>query len=318
MRALITGINGFAGGHLAEHLLATTDWQLWGVARGGMPALPALQGRVQTVDIDLRERPVVDALVQEVQPDVVFHLAAQAHVLTSWDDPAGTLTTNLLLQLNLCEAIHAARLAPRILVISTGDVYGAVQPHEIPVGEGVPLRPVNPYAVSKAAQDLLAYQQHVAYKLPIVRVRPFNHTGPRQGDGYAPPAFARQIAQIEAGQQPPVVKVGNLDAQRDISDVRDMVQAYRLALEHGEPGTVYNLGSGQPVAMRQVLDLLLSMSQVAISVELDPARMRPVDVPVIVCDARRMRQRTGWQPQIALEQTLHDVLNDWRARVNVC
>jgi len=315
MRALITGINGFAGGHLAEHLLAATDYQVWGIARGGIANLPSLHDRVDAVDVDLTDRAAVDALIDTARPDVVFHLAAQAHVPTSWKDPAGTLIANISMQLHLCEALHAADLQPRIVVVSTGEVYGAVEPNDVPIDEAVPLRPVNPYAVSKAAQDLLAYQQHRAYKLPIVRVRPFNHAGPRQSDGYAPTAFAHQIARIEAGLQPPVVQVGNLDAQRDLSDVRDIVRGYLLAAEHGEAGTVYNLGSGRPVAMRTVLDTLLSLSTATITVELDPARMRPVDVPVIACDAARFRDRTGWQPEIALEHTLHDVLNDWRQRV---
>lgn len=315
MRALVTGINGFAGGHLADHLLSATSYQMWGVARGGIANLPWLRDHVAVVDVDLGDRAAVDALVRDVQPDVVFHLAAQAHVPTSWNDPQGTLITNISMQLNLGEALHAADLQPRIVVVSTGEVYGAVEPHNIPINEDVPLRPVNPYAVSKAAQDLLAYQQHRAYNLPIVRVRPFNHTGARQADGYAPTAFAHQIARIEAGLQPPVVQVGNLDAQRDLSDVRDIVRGYLLAAEHGAAGAVYNLGSARPVAMRTVLDTLLSLSTTSITVEADPARMRPVDVPVIACDAARFRKRTGWQPEWTLEQTLHDVLNDWRQRV---
>ena len=317
MRVLITGINGFAGGHLAEHLLATTPHEVWGVARGGMADLPSLHGKVTTTDADLADRAAVDHLVRDVRPDLVFHLAAQAHVPTSWRDPAGTLTSNILMQLNLGEALQAATLRPRILVVSTGEVYGAAEPNEIPIDEDVPLRPVNPYAVSKAAQDLLAYQQHRAHALHIVRVRPFNHTGARQHPGYAPTAFAQQIARIERGLQPPVVKVGNLDAQRDLSDVRDIVRGYVLALEHGAPGAVYNLGSGRPVSMRTVLDTLLDMTTTAISVEPDPERMRPVDVPVIAANIARMRECTGWQPAIPLEHTLREVLNDWRKRIAI-
>lgn len=315
MRVLISGINGFVGGHLAEHLLAETNWQVWGIARGGVLHVPSLQGQIQTTDIDMLDSDAVHDLVRHVQPEVVFHLAAQAHVPTSWKDPAGTLTSNILMQLNLCEAIRAVDLNPRILIVSTGEVYGVVEPSNNPINEDVPLRPVNPYAVSKATQDLLAYQYHVAHKLHIVRVRPFNHTGPRQGDGYAPTAFAHQIARIEAGLQPPVVKVGNLEAQRDISDVRDIVRGYHLVIERGEPGAVYNFGSGRPVAIRTILDTLIDLSNKQIRIEPDPQRMRPVDVPVIVCDAARAREQTGWQPCISLEQTLHDVLNDWRERV---
>lgn len=315
MRALITGINGFVGGHLAEHLLAETDWQLWGVAREASLSLPALHGRVGAVSADLHDSTAVHHLIHETQPDVIFHLAAQAHLPTSFRDPAGTLTTNILMQLNLFEAVRAARLDPTILVVCTGEEYGAVQPHELPVNEDTPLRPVSPYAVSKVAQDMLAYQYHAAHKLKTIRVRPFNHTGPRQDDRYAPTGFAHQIARIEAGTQPPVVRVGNLEAQRDFTDVRDIVRAYRLAVEQGEPGAVYNLGSGRPVAIRTILDTLIGLSRVHIAVESDPKRMRPADVPVIACDATRFRSRTGWEPRISLAQTLQDVLDDWRTRV---
>ncbi|HEX6292550.1 MAG TPA: GDP-mannose 4,6-dehydratase [Herpetosiphonaceae bacterium] len=315
MRALITGINGFVGGHLAEHLLAETDWQLFGTIREAALQLPALRERVTAVHADLLDAPAVHDLIRQIQPQIVFHLAAQAHLPTSFRDPAGTLTTNILMQLHLFEAIRSAALDPTIVVVCTGEEYGAVQPHEQPVDEDTPLRPVNPYAVSKVAQDMLAYQYFAAHKLKTIRARPFNHSGPRQDDRYALTGFAHQIARIEAGLQPPVVRVGNLQAQRDFTDVRDIVRAYRLAAEQGEPGDVYNLGSGQPVAIQTILDLLLSMSQVRIAVEPDPERMRPADVPLIVCDATRFRERTGWQPSIPLERMLRDILDDWRARV---
>lgn len=315
MRALITGINGFVGGHLAEHLLAETDWQLWGVAREATLAVPALRERVTARSADLMDPAAVHALIDEVQPDMIFHLAAQAHPHTSFRDPSGTLTTNILMQLHLFEAVRAAQIDPTMLIVCTGEEYGAVEPYEIPVNEDTPLRPVSPYAVSKVAQDMLAYQYYVAYKLKAIRVRPFNHTGPRQEDRYAPTAFAHQIARIEAGRQEPVVRVGNLQAQRDFTDVRDIVRAYRLAVEHGEPGAVYNLGTGKPVAIQTILDQLIALSHVTIDVQPDPQRMRPADVPVIACDASRFRRRTGWQPNIPLEQTLRDILDDWRTRV---
>lgn len=315
MRALITGINGFVGGHLAEHLLAETDWQIVGVAREARLSLAPLGEQVQLHAVDLLNAAAVKALLREVQPDLVFHLAAQAHAPTSFRDPAGTLTTNILIQLNLFEAVRTAALDPTLLIVCTGEEYGAVQPHELPVTEDTPLRPVSPYAVSKVAQDMLAYQYHAAYQLKTIRVRPFNHTGPRQEDRYAPTAFAHQIARIEAGLQPPVVSVGNLAAQRDFTDVRDVVRGYRLAVERGEPGAVYNIGSGQAVAIQTILDQLIGHSQTAIEVRPDPERMRPADVPLIVCDATRFRERTGWQPTIPLGQTLGDVLDDFRARV---
>jgi len=315
MRALITGINGFVGGHLAEQLRATTDWQLFGVMREPAFKIAALQQEVQAFPVDLMDAAAVRQLLRDVQPEIVFHLAAQAHPPTSFRDPAGTLTTNILMQLHLFEAIREAALDPVVLVVCTGEEYGAVQPHELPIGEDTPLRPVSPYAVSKVAQDMLAYQYHIAHKLKTIRVRPFNHTGPRQDDGYAPTAFAHQIARIEAGLQPPVVRVGNLQARRDFTDVRDIVRAYRLAVEQADPGAVYNLGTGRSVAIQTILDTLLDLSTVTIDVQPDPERMRPADVPEIVCDATRFRKQTGWEPQLTLEQTLLDVLNDWRSRV---
>jgi GDP-4-dehydro-6-deoxy-D-mannose reductase len=315
MRVLITGISGFVGGHLAEHLLEHTDWHLVGVARDQGSLVSALRDCVEIACVDLMDQSAVQHLVEDTQPDVVFHLAAQAHVPTSFKDPAATLTTNLLAQLHLFESVRVCKLDPIVLVVGTGEEYGAVQPDDLPIDEDTPLRPVNPYAVSKVAQDMLAYQYFASHQLKTIRMRPFNHIGPRQGDGYAPTAFAHQIARIEAGLQPPVVKVGNLQAQRDFTDVRDIVQAYRLAVEHGQPGAVYNLGCGRPVAIQTILDILLSLSQAQIEVECDPERMRPADVPIIACDATRFRQRTGWQPQIPLQQTLHDVLRDWRDRV---
>jgi GDP-4-dehydro-6-deoxy-D-mannose reductase len=315
MRALITGINGFVGGHLAEHLLAHTNWQLWGVGREARLALAALEGGVQALSLDLNDPAAVRTAIADVRPDAIFHLAAQAHPHSSFRDPAGTLTTNILMQLNVFEACRAAAIDPTILVVCTGEEYGAVRPDELPVDENAPLRPVSPYAVSKVAQDMLAFQYHAAYGLRTIRVRPFNHTGPRQEDRYVATGFAHQITRAEAGLQPPMIKVGNLDAQRDFTDVRDIVRAYRLAVEMGEPGEVYNLGSGQPIAIRSLLDTLLSLSTIAIEVQPDPDRMRPADVPIIACDATKFRQRTGWQPQIPLRQTLSDILDDFRSRV---
>lgn len=315
MRVLITGINGFVGGHLAEHLCATTDWSLIGVGREPGFRLPALRERVQFTSGDLMDAASVRQVIAETTPEIVFHLAAQAHPPTSFRDPAGTLTTNILMELHLFEAIRTARLDPIVLVVGTGEVYGAVRPEELPIGEDAPLRPVSPYAVSKIAQDMLAYQYFIAHRLRTIRMRPFNHTGPRQDDGYAPTAFAHQIARIEAGLQPPIVKVGNLQAQRDFTDVRDIVRGYRLAVERGEPGDVYNIGSGQPIAIQAILDGLIAQSTARIEVQLDPDRMRPADTPVICCDASRFRDRTGWQPQIPLERTLADLLDDWRTRV---
>lgn len=313
MRALITGINGFAGGHLAEHLLRQ-GWEVAGLALDPDPSLPALRGQVTMHAADLLDAAATQLALEGARPDALFHLAAQAHVPTAFSDPAATINNNLLGQLNLLEAIRRLGLDPTVVVACTSEEYGAVRPDDIPVDETTPLRPNNPYAFSKVAQDFLALQYHLAYGIRTVRLRLFNHIGPRQSDAFVVGAFARQIAQIEQGRQPPLLQVGNLEAQRDFTDVRDVVRAYEVAALHGEPGQVYNIGSGAAVTIQTILDMLTGMSQVEIVVERDPQRMRPVDVPVIACDASRFRARTGWAPIIPLARSLADILDDWRAR----
>jgi GDP-4-dehydro-6-deoxy-D-mannose reductase len=246
---------------------------------------------------------------------VIFHLAGQSNVARSFADPAGTMSANLSAQIYLTQAIIKLRLSPLLLIAGSNEIYGAVQPDNLPLDEDAPLRPVNPYAVSKAAQDLLAFQYSVSHRLRIIRLRPFNHIGPRQSDAFVASAFAAQVAQIEAGRQPPLMRVGNLSAERDFTDVRDMVRAYELAAVHGEPGEAYNIGSGRPVRIQRLLDTLMALSSRDIAVEADPARMRPSDVPTVICDSRRFRERTGWEAQIPLEQTLYDTLEYWRAWV---
>jgi GDP-4-dehydro-6-deoxy-D-mannose reductase len=310
MRALITGINGFVGGHLAEHLLAGGRWEVWGLARQPALGLGELAGRVRYIAADMNAGEQVVSALESAQPEVIFHLAGQANVARSFADPAGTLQANILAQTHLFLALLRLRQDPLVLVAGSNEIYGAVQPEDLPLDEDTPLRPVNPYAVSKAAQDLQAFQYFVSHRL-----RPFNHIGPRQSDTFVASAFAAQVAQIEAGRQPPMMRVGNLSAERDFTDVRDMVRAYELAALHGEPGEAYNIGSGRPVRVQRLLDILMMLSTKDIAVEADPARMRPADVPSVVCDARRFRERTGWEPAIHLEQTLFDTLEYWRAWV---
>ena len=264
---------------------------------------------------DLGDYDRVLELLDTTRPDLVFHLAAQASVERAWANPAGTLVNNVSVQLNLLQAIVALKLTPRMLVIGSADEYGAVSPADMPMDEDTPLRPLNPYAVSKIAQDYLGLQYHLSHGLHVVRVRPFNHIGPRQGPGFALADWCRQIASIEAGLQEPVMRVGNLDARRDFSDVRDIVRGYYLALMRGQPGQVYNLGSSHSHSMRDILDRLLAQSRVAVRVEVDPALVRPIDIPEVVCDCTRFKRDTGWEPQYDLDQTLRDVLDDWRKRV---
>ena len=314
MRALITGINGFGAGHLAEHLLRQ-GWQVSGVAYSAELRLASLRGQVLALAADLLDPAATRAALVAAKPKVIFHLAAQAHVPTAHADPVGTISNNLLAQLRLFEAIRALDLDPVIVVACTSDEYGAVRPEDLPVDEDTPLRPNNPYAMSKVAQDMLALQYYLGYGVRTVRLRLFNHIGPRQDDAYVVASFAHQIARIEARLQEPIIRVGNLEGRRDFTDVRDVVRAYELAAVKGEPGEVYNIGTGKPVQIREILDSMVALSRLPIGVETDPARVRPVDVPVIACDARRFSARTGWQPQIPLQQSLEDILADWRTRV---
>jgi GDP-4-dehydro-6-deoxy-D-mannose reductase len=254
-------------------------------------------------------------VLRDIRPDRLFHLAAQSYVPTSWRAPAETLAGNVLGQVNLFEAIRDLGLETRVHIAGSSEEYGLVHPDETPIREENPLRPLSPYAVSKVTQDLLAYQYWKSYQLHVVRTRGFNHTGPRRGEVFVTSNFARQVAAIERGRLDPVVWVGNLESVRDFTDVRDMVRAYWLALEQGEPGEVYNVCSGRGYSARQVLDILLDYARVKVEVREDPARMRPSDVTLLLGDCTKFQNATGWKPTIAFEITLKDLLEYWRQRV---
>lgn len=316
MRALITGITGFVGSHLAEHLLSQ-DIEVWGTYRwrSRTENVDHLLGRITLVECDLRDRSSVEHMIAAVRPDRIFHLAAQSFVPTSWNAPSETFITNVVSQINLFDAVRSAGLPARIQVACSSEEYGLVYPHEVPIRESNPLRPLSPYGVSKVAQDLLAYQYARSYGMHIVRTRTFNHSGPRRGPVFVESNFAKQVAEAEAGLRPPVLEVGNLEARRDYTDVRDVVRAYHLALELCEPGEVYNIASGRAYSVRELAGIFLRLSRVPLQVRQDPARLRPSDVQILLGDAGRFRARTGWEPAIPFEQTLEDLLEYWRERV---
>jgi GDP-4-dehydro-6-deoxy-D-mannose reductase len=314
VRALITGVSGFAGSFLAEHLIAHTPFEIWGVGLGSAENLAALGDRIHYTSEDLADPAVAERIVKDAAPDLIFHLAAQAFVPVSWEDPWATLENNIHTQANLLHAVVRQKMRPRILIIGSREEYGRVEPRDLPIDENTALRPDSPYGVSKIAQDFLGLQYFLSDNLYTVRVRPFNHIGPRQNDRFVAGSFAKQIAEIESGKREPVISVGNLDAQRDFTDVRDMVRAYVLALEYGEPGEVYNIGSGKSYSIRELLNTLLSMTTFEIRVEQDPARGRPSDTLVTLCNAAKFRHRTGWQPEIEFEQSLRDTLEYWREK----
>jgi GDP-4-dehydro-6-deoxy-D-mannose reductase len=315
MRVLITGITGFAGSHLAELLLAEhPEVEVFGTHRwrSRMENLDHLDGEVQLLEADLRDYSSIHQALERSRPDAIFHLAAQSFVPSSWTAPNETLTTNVQGQVNLFEAIRALRLDPVVQIACSSEQYGMVHPHEVPITEDNPLRPLSPYAVSKVAQDLLGYQYFQSYGLKVIRTRGFNHTGPRRGHPFVTSNFCRQVAAIEHGLQEPVIRVGNLDAVRDFTDVRDMVRAYWLAVERGRPGEVYNIASGRGISIREVLQMIIGLAKVDVRVEVDPERLRPSDVEILIGDSSKFRADTGWEPRIPFEQTVADLLDYWR------
>ena len=315
MRALITGITGFAGSHLAEYLLAEhPDVEVFGLYRwrSRMENIEHLRSKVTLLECDLRDYTSVHAALAAARPDYVFHLAAQSFVPSSWTAPNETLTTNVNGQTNLFEAIRALGLDPVVQIACSSEQYGMVLPNEVPISETNPLRPLSPYAVSKVAQDYLGYQYFMSYGLKAIRTRGFNHTGPRRGHVFVTSNFCSQVASIELGMQEPVIRVGNLDAIRDFTDVRDMVRAYWLAVTRGKPGEVYNIATGHGIVIREMLDKIVQMAQVEVKVETDPARLRPSDVEILIGDSSKFRADTGWEPRIPFDQTLRDLLDYWR------
>jgi GDP-4-dehydro-6-deoxy-D-mannose reductase len=271
-----------------------------------------LAAGVVTHEVDLLDAGRVERVVREVKPQWVFHLAALSSPAASWDDPGGTIATNATMEGNLLSSLTRLDPQPRVLVTGSGDEYGRPAGRVHQLTEDTPLRPITPYGVSKVTQDLLALQYFLSHGLPAIRVRPFNHAGPRQAPDFAIASFAQQIARIEAGKQAPTLKVGNLEARRDFTDVRDVVRAYLLAIEKGKPGEVYNIGSGSAPRLRQIVDAMLAMTRSQVTLEVDDRRKRATEAPVYVCDARRFRRLTGWRPQISLERMLRDTLTYWR------
>ncbi|HLE19513.1 MAG TPA: GDP-mannose 4,6-dehydratase [Vicinamibacteria bacterium] len=318
MRALITGITGFAGSHLAEFILSNhPDVEVYGIMRwrSRTENIEAIEKRVQLVECDLRDATSVKTLLGRVRPDKVFHLAAQSYVPASWNAPGESLTTNIIGQLNIFEAVRELKIEPWIQIACSSEEYGLVKEDELPIKETNPLRPLSPYAVSKVGQDYLGYQYHMSFGLKVVRTRGFNHDGPRRGDVFVSSNFAKQLVEVEKGKRPAVIHVGNLEARRDFSDVRDIVRGYWLSLERCEAGEVYNLCSGKAYSIQEVLDRLIELSGVKVKIEQDPARLRPSDVPVLIGDCTKFREVTGWKPEIPYDKTLADMLDYWRGKI---
>lgn len=309
--ALVTGATGFAGTHLMRELEHTTSWDLVGLSQRARP----VSGRATLLTCDLLDADLVRRVFERWRPTIVVHLAAQTYVPKSFASPAATLTNNILAQLHVLEACRALDNAPLVLVVGSSEEYGHVRPDELPITERQPFRPGNPYAVSKVTQDMLGLQYFLAHGLRVVRVRPFNHCGPGQSDRFVLANFARQVVEAELERIEPVILTGDLSAERDFLDVRDVARAYRLAIEHGVPGEVYNIASGRSYAIGTLLDKLIALGAAPVTVKTDPTRLRPSDTPRVVGDASAFRQATGWEPAISIDQSLHDIVADWRARL---
>ncbi len=320
MRVLITGITGFAGSHLADYILKNyPEVELFGIYRwrSRTENIEHALSRFKNVECDLRDASSVRRVMEEIQPDRIFHLAAQSFVPSSWTAPSESVVTNVIGQINIFEAVRELKLDPWIQIACSSEEYGMVYSDEVPIKETNPLRPLSPYAVSKVGQDFLGYQYHMSYGLKIIRTRGFNHTGPRRGDVFVCSDFAKQIVEIEKKKRDPIIYVGNLEAKRDFTDVRDMVRAYWLALEGNcEPGEVYNIAAGSCWEISKVLEMLLESSNVQIEVRQDESRLRPSDVPILLGDNTRFKQATGWDTTIPFEQTLQDILEYWRGRIH--
>ncbi|MBW7474376.1 GDP-mannose 4,6-dehydratase [Paenibacillus oenotherae] len=316
MKALVTGISGFVGSHMAEFLLAK-GVEVAGTIRqrSRMEHIAHIEQDIKLVECELRDPISVEQMMDRERPDLIFHLAAQSFVPTSWNSPIDTIHNNVAGQIHLFEAIRRFGLSTKVQIACSSEEYGQVEPNEVPIREDNPLRPLSPYAVSKVAQDYLAYQYYKSYGIHVVRTRTFNHTGPRRGENFVTSNFAKQIAEIEKGLRPPVIHVGNLQAKRDFTDVRDVVRGYWLALEAGTPGECYNIATGSCCTIEEMLNLLLSLSDVKVDIQEDPLRMRPSDVEILLGCSAKFHADTGWKPEIPFRQTMTDLLNYWRGKV---
>ncbi len=325
IKALITGMTGMVGSHLADYLLRETDWDIYGMQRWRSPLdniehlLPAINAgdRVFVRYGDLNDQSSLMSVINEVKPDYIFHLAAQSYPKTSFDAPIDTLNTNILGTCRLLEAVRLSGQKPVIHVCASSEVFGRVPKEKLPINEECTFHPASPYAISKVGTDLVGRYYAEAYGMMVMTTRMFTHTGPRRGDVFAESTFAKQIAMIEAGLIPPVVKTGNLQSLRTWADVRDAVRAYyMLVTVNPVAGAYYNIGGSHSCTVGEMLDTLLSYSTVKdISVETDTERLRPIDADLQVPDTQKFTAHTGWKPEIPFRTTMLDLLNDWRTRI---
>ena len=321
MNVLVTGITGFVGSHLAEYILGLDEGhEVYGLCRWRSPKdnLSKIYNKIKIVEADLCDLGSLIRQLQASRPAVIFHLAAQSYVLTSFNSPVHTLWTNVIGTINLLEAVRITGTDPVIHICSSSEVYGQVKKEDVPINEDCPFRPASPYALSKVGEDMAAYQYWTSYGIKTIRTRMFTHTGPRRGDVFAFSAFAKQIAAAELGLRDTVIHVGNLASVRTICDVRDAVRAYWMLVNKCRAGEVYNIGGNQTVTIGEGLEKLLSMARTKCEVKVDPELLRPSDVTLQIPSTEKFRKETGWEPEITLEQTLGDILDYWREELTHC
>lgn len=325
-KALITGITGMVGSHLADYLLKETNWDVVGMARWRSPLdnishiVPEInkKGRVSLIQGDLRDSSSIDEVVRSTKPDYVFHLAAQSFPLTSFSSPLDTLETNVQGTNRVLESLRQYAPEAIVHVCSSSEVFGRVPKEKLPIDEECSFHPASPYAISKVGTDLIGRFYAEAYEMTVMTTRMFTHTGPRRGDVFAESSFAKQIALAEGGLAPSVIKVGNLESLRTIADVRDAVRAYYLLVtKNPVAGQYYNIGGTHSCTIGEILDHLIGESTLSkeLSYEVDPARLRPIDADLQVPNTAKFEAHTGWRPEISFSQTMLDLLDYWRARV---
>lgn len=312
-KAMIIGAAGFVGSYLMQYLKQKCNMKVYLTKLSNEIIVNA--DEVEIYDLNILDKEAIVSLLFEIRPDFIFHLAAQSSVGLAWKNPCLTIDVNIKGSVNVMDAIRELYYKPRILLIGSGEEYGHIQEGEIPITETNIVRPGNIYAATKVCQNMIGNIYAQAYDMEIMMVRAFNHIGPTQAPMFVVADFCRQVAEIEKGLREPVMYVGNLQARRDFTDVRDVVRAYAMLIEKGEAGETYNVGSGNAIAIEEILELIISMTASQISIEIDPNKIRPVDVPIIEADTEKLRNLTGWRPKITMEQTIKETLSYWRERV---
>ena len=310
MKALIIGASGFVGPYLVEEVRNSLFCEVITTTSRKIGKLGI--GEDKTVNLNIRDKEQISRILFSEKPDYIFHLAAQSSVALSWRDPKSTVDINIIGAINLINAVQQSGYTPRVLIAGSGEEYGRVRENDIPIKESAALSPGNVYAVTKACQNMMASIYSRAYALPLVMTRSFNHIGPGQSRQFVVADFCSQVVEIEQGKRDRVIRVGNLSAKRDFTDVRDVVKAYCRLIQYGKSGETYNVGSGRAISIQEILDIILSQTTANVIIENDPARLRPVDVPIIEADISKIYKDTGWKPTISLPQTITDTLQYWR------